>query len=72
MNLVGVYALTWMRLTVVLLKSLSRLVQSGFECRYLNGRSESRVISLLVLVRRLNVVKPTVLAPFLIKNEQSG
>ena len=69
-DLVGIAALSLMRLTVVLLKSLSRLAWYGFECRSLNGRSASRVISLFVLAKRVNVGKPIVVAPFLITNEQ--
>ena len=69
-DLVGIAALSWTRLTVVLLNSLSRLVYSVCECRYLNGISEYRVISLLVLARRVNVVNTTVVDPFLITNKQ--
>ena len=70
-DLVGIADFSWMGLTVVLLKSFSRLVYSGCECWYLNGISASRLISLLVLARRVNVANPTVVAPFLITNKQS-
>ena len=54
-DLVGISALSWMRRTVVFLKSLGRLVYYGCEFWSLNGRSASRVIYLLVFSRRVNV-----------------
>ena len=72
LDLVGIDALSWMRLTVVLFNSLSRLVYYGCECQYLNERSSYMVIYLLFLARRVNVGNPTAVAPLLIRNEQSG
>ena len=68
----GVATLSWISRTVVFLKSLGRLVYSSCECWSLNGRSEYRVISLLVFSRRVNVGNTTVVDPFSITNEQSG
>ena len=72
MDLEGIAALSWMRRTVVFLKSLGRFVYSDCECRSLNERSEYRVMSLLVFPRRVNMGNPNVVAPFSITNNQSG
>ena len=72
MYLVGIADLSWMRCTIVFLKSLGRLVYYGCECWSLNGRSESRVIYLFVFARRVNVVNNTVVATFSITNKKLG